>query len=60
MKIALDTNRLTDLAEMTAGFLGGTRQAQNSALMSNLLDLETVAILYPGVGNGGAIRPSVR
>ena len=72
MRIALDTNRLTDLfqgdanlaaflgacdevwipfivlAEMKAGFLGGTRQIQNGALLSSLLSRETVAILYAG------------
>lgn len=70
MRVALDTNRLTDLfqgdadlagilggcqevwipfvvlAEMKAGFLGGTRHVQNEALLSNLLSRETVAILY--------------
>jgi tRNA(fMet)-specific endonuclease VapC len=70
MRVALDTNRLTDLfqgdadlagflggcqevwipyvvlAEMKAGFLGGTRQIQNEALLSNLLSRETVSILY--------------
>jgi len=70
MRLALDTNRLTDLfqgdaklaeflgggdevwipfvvlAEMKAGFLGGVRQIQNAALLSNLLSRETVAILY--------------
>ena len=34
------------LAEMKAGFLGGTRQIQNAALLSNLLNRETVAVLY--------------
>ena len=72
MRIALDTNRLTDLfqgdanlaaflggcdevwipfvvlAEMKAGFLGGMREIQNAALLSNLLNRETVAILYAG------------
>jgi len=72
MRIALDTNRLTDLfqgdanlaaflggcdevwipfvvlAEMKAGLLGGMRQIQNAALLSNLLNRETVAILYAG------------
>jgi tRNA(fMet)-specific endonuclease VapC len=72
MKIALDTNRLTDLfqgdaslaaflgmcdevwipfvvlAEMKAGFYGGTRQNQNEALLANLLARETVNILYAG------------
>jgi tRNA(fMet)-specific endonuclease VapC len=70
MRVALDTNRLTDLfqgdanlasflgscdevwipfvvlAEMKAGFYGGTRQIQNEVLLSNLLRRETVAILY--------------
>src|ERR1035437_1982268 len=70
MKIALDTNRLTDLfqgdaalaaflgtcdevripfvvlAEMKAGFYGGTRQAHNEALLANLLARETVTILF--------------
>ena len=72
MRVALDTNRLTDLfqgdadlaallgvcdevwipfvvlGEMKAGFQGGTRQAQNEALLSNLLNRETVAVLYAG------------
>jgi len=72
MRIALDTNRLTDLfqgdanlaaflgscdevwipfvvlAEMKAGFLGGTRQIENATLLSSLLSRETVAILYAG------------
>jgi tRNA(fMet)-specific endonuclease VapC len=70
MRIALDTNRLTDLfqgdapladflgacdeiwipfvvlAEMKAGFYGGTRQTRNEALLANLLARETVGILY--------------
>src|ERR1039458_5418493 len=70
MRIALDTNRLTDLfqgdaalaaflgtcdevwipfvvlAEMKAGFYGGTRQTQNEALLAHLLARETVAILF--------------
>jgi predicted nucleic acid-binding protein len=70
MKIALDTNRLTDLfqgdvalatflgtcdevripfvvlAEMKAGFYGGTRQRHNEALLANLLGRETVTILF--------------
>ena len=69
MRIALDTNRLTDLfrgdralseflgrcdevwipfvvlAEMKAGFYGGTRATHNEALLANLLARETVAIL---------------
>jgi len=36
------------LAEMKAGFYGGTRQAQNEALLANLLSRETVTILYAG------------
>jgi predicted nucleic acid-binding protein len=72
MRIALDTNRLTDLfqgdaalarflgtcdevwipfvvlGEMKAGFYGGTRQAENEALLVGLLARETVAILYAG------------
>jgi tRNA(fMet)-specific endonuclease VapC len=70
MRIALDTNRLTDLfqgdarlasylgtcdevwipfvvlAEMKAGFYGGSRQPKNEALLANLLGRETVGILY--------------
>lgn len=72
LRVALDTNRLTDLfqgdaalaaflgtcdevwipfvvlAEMKAGFYGGTRQAHNEALLANLLARETVAILFAG------------
>ena len=72
MRIALDTNRLTDLfqgdanlaaflgtceeiwipfvvlAEMKAGFYGGTRQTRNAALLANLLERETVGILCAG------------
>src|ERR1035437_3011848 len=70
MKIALDTNRLTDLvqgdaalaafrgtcdevwipfvvlAEMKAGFYGGTRQSHNEALLANVRARETVTILF--------------
>lgn len=70
MRIALDTNRLTDLfrgdadlaeflggcdevgipfvvlAEMKAGFLGGTRSAANEGLLASLLVRETVVVLY--------------
>jgi predicted nucleic acid-binding protein len=72
VKIALDTNRLTDLfrgdaqlaaylggcdevwipfvvlAEMKAGFEGGTRSIQNGALLASLLCRATVAVLYAG------------
>ena len=72
MRIALDTNRLTDLfqgdaklalflgtcdevwipfvvlAEMKAGFYGGSRQVQNEVLLANLLARVTVDILYAG------------
>jgi tRNA(fMet)-specific endonuclease VapC len=34
------------LAEMKAGFYGGTRQTRNEALLANLLARETVGILY--------------
>lgn len=71
VRVALDTNRLTDLfqgdlalasflgacdevripsvvlAEMKAGFYGGTRQVKNEALLANSLGRETVDILYP-------------
>lgn len=71
MRIALDTNRLTDLfrgdaelgaflggcdevgipfvvlAEMKAGFLGGTRSAANERLLASFLVRETVVVLYP-------------
>lgn len=70
MRIALDTNRLTDLfrgdadlaeflggcdevgipfvviAEMKAGFLGGTRSAANERLLASFLSRETVVVLY--------------
>jgi len=70
MRIALDTNRLTDLfrgdvelagllgscdevwipfvvlAEMKAGFYGGTRQTGNEALLTSLLGRETVGVLF--------------
>lgn len=70
MKVALDTNRLTDLfrgdgelaaflggcdevgipfvvlAEMKAGFLGGTRSAVNERLLASFLTRETVVVLY--------------
>lgn len=69
MRVALDTNRLTDLfrgdlalseflgtcdevwipfvvlAEMKAGFYGGTRQTHNEMLLANLLARDTVSIL---------------
>jgi tRNA(fMet)-specific endonuclease VapC len=72
MRIALDTNRLTDLfrgdadlaeflggcdevgipfvvlAEMKAGFLGGTRSAANERLLASFLTRETVVVLYAG------------
>lgn len=72
MRVALDTNRLTDLfqgdaelatflglcdevwipfvvlAEIKAGFYGGTRQAHNEALLTSLLERETVDVLYAG------------
>jgi predicted nucleic acid-binding protein len=51
MRIALDTNPLTDLAvlgEMKAGFYGGTRQAQNEALLSSLVARENC---------GGSVPP---
>jgi predicted nucleic acid-binding protein len=72
VRIALDTNRLTDLfqgdaelalflgtcdevwipfvvlAEMKAGFYGGSRQVQNEVLLANLLARVTVDILYAG------------
>lgn len=70
MRIALDTNRLSDLfrgdadlakllgrcdevcvpfvvlAEIKAGFHGGSRQTKNEALLANLLARETVTILF--------------
>src|SRR5438874_10797582 len=72
MRVALDTNRLTDLfqgdaelaeilgacdevwiplivlAEMKAGFYGGTQQHKNELLMRRLLAKATVGILLPG------------
>src|SRR5262249_32864686 len=72
MRVALDTNRLTDLfqgdnalaawletceevwiplvvlAEMKAGFYGGTQQQQNEILMRKLLSKATVGVLLPG------------
>jgi tRNA(fMet)-specific endonuclease VapC len=71
MRVALDTNRLTDLfqgdvgladelgycdevwvplvvlAEIKAGFLGGTQQTRNEALLQALLARATVGILIP-------------
>lgn len=70
MRVALDTNRLTDLfrgdvelaaflggcdevgipfvvlAEMKAGFLGGTRSSENERLLARFLTRETVVVLY--------------
>lgn len=72
MRVALDTNRLTDLlrgdmalaerlgaceevsiplmvlAEMMAGFYGGTQQHRNEALLRKFLAKPTIAILLPG------------
>ena len=72
MRVALDTNRLTDLfqgdislaeklstceevwiplvvlAEMKAGFYGGTQQHRNERLLQELLAKTTVGILLPG------------
>ena len=72
MRVALDTNRLTDLlhddhalaewlatceqvwiplivlAEIKAGFLGGTRQRGNEILLQELLSRPTVEVLLPG------------
>ena len=72
VRVALDTNRLTDLfqgdaeladllgsceevwiplivlAEIKAGFHGGTQQERNAALLHALLAKPTVAILFPG------------
>lgn len=72
IRVALDTNRLTDLfqgdavlaalpgtcdevwipfavlAEMKAGFYGGTKRAHNEALLASLLERETVSILLAG------------
>ena len=72
MRVALDTNRLTDLfqgdaalaewlgtceqvwiplvvlAEIKAGFLGGSQQHRNEALLQALLAKPTVGVLLPG------------
>jgi len=72
VRVALDTNRLTDLlrgdvalaerlgaceevsiplmvlAEMMAGFYGGTQQHRNEALLRKFLAKPTIAILLPG------------
>ena len=72
MRVALDTNRLTDLfkgdvalaewlgtceevwiplfvlAEIKAGFYGGTEQHRNEILLHNLLAKSTVDVLMPG------------
>jgi predicted nucleic acid-binding protein len=72
MRVALDTNRLTDLfqgdaalaerlggceevwiplvvlAEIKAGFYGGTHGQRNEALLQELLAKETVGVLLPG------------
>lgn len=74
MRVALDTNRLTDLfkgdvalaewlgtceevwiplfvlAEIKAGFYGGTEQQRNEILLHNLLAKSTVDVLMPGRG----------
>jgi len=71
MRVALDTNRLTDLlrgdavlaellgdcdevwiplivlAEVKAGFLGGSQQPRNEILISQLLAKDTVDVLMP-------------
>jgi len=71
MRVALDTNRLTDLfqgdaalaewlgtceevwiplvvlAEIKAGFLGGTKHRRNEALLQALLAKPTVGVLLP-------------
>ena len=71
VRVALDTNRLTDLfqgdaeladqlgqcdevwlplvvlAEMKAGFLGGTQQSRNEAILRAFLAKPTVGILLP-------------
>jgi len=71
MRVALDTNRLTDLfqgdsvvaetlaccdevwiplivlAEIKAGFYGGTQQSRNEALLRTFLAKDTVAVLVP-------------
>jgi tRNA(fMet)-specific endonuclease VapC len=72
MRVALDTNRLTDLfqgdaalakclgtceqvsiplvvlAEIKAGFLGGSQRGRNEALLQALLAKPTVEVLLPG------------
>jgi len=72
VRIALDTNRLTDLfkgdkelterlaacdevwiplivlAEIKAGFYGGTQRPHNERLLQRLLAKETVSVLFPG------------
>ncbi len=72
MRVALDTNRLTDLfqrdtalaeqlgvcdevwiplvvlAEIKAGFYGGTQQHRNEILLRELLSKATVEVLLPG------------
>jgi len=72
VRVALDTNRLTDLfqgdaalaewlgtceqvwiplvvlAEIKAGFLGGSQQHRNGALLQALLAKPTVGVLLPG------------
>ena len=72
MRVALDTNRLTDLlqgdaalaerlgacdevwiplvvlAEIKAGFYGGTQQHRNEILLQRLLAKSTVGVLLPG------------
>ena len=72
VRVALDTNRLTDLltgdaalaerlgacdavwiplvvlAEMKAGFYGGTQQQRNEALLQKFLAKPTVEVLLPG------------
>lgn len=72
MRVALDTNRLTDLfqgdrelsdrlgycdevwiplfvlAEIKAGFYGGTERQRNEVLLRMLLSKQTVGVLFPG------------
>jgi len=72
MRVALDTNRITDLfrgdlelaeqlgtaeevwiplfalAEIKAGFQGGTQQRHNEGLLNRLLAKPTVGVLMPG------------
>ena len=72
MRVALDTNRLTDLlqgdaalaerlgacdevwiplvvlAEIKAGFYGGTEQHRNEILLRRLLAKSTIGVLLPG------------